>query len=61
MIFEIIIILILFMLLIASIYNVIEAIRIKDYLIGIIQAVLLAGLLGIQLGSVLSGNLFIFN
>lgn len=61
MIFEIIIILILFMLLVASIYNVIEAIRIKDYLIGIIQAVLLAGLLGIQLGSVLSGNLFIFN
>lgn len=60
MIFEIIIILILFMLLIASIYNVIEVIRSKDYLLGIIQVVL-AGLVGILLGLALSGNLFIFN
>lgn len=60
MIFEIIIITILFILLIASIYNVIEAIKIKDCLLGIIQ-VILAGLVGILLGLALSGNLFIFN
>ena len=57
MIFEIVIITILFILLIAAIYNVIEAVKIQDYVLSIMQ-VILAGLVGLLLGLALSGSLF---
>lgn len=53
----IILTIVLFLLLIASMYNVIEAIKIKAYSLASVSAAL-AGLIGILLGLVLSGNLF---
>lgn len=57
MIISIILTVVIFILLFASIYNVIEAIKIKAYSLAITQVVL-AGLVVILFGLALSGTLF---